>query len=39
MFGKFGTERQTTDIGKHSIVNRTIKNWKQVTAEALGTLA
>jgi hypothetical protein len=26
------------DIGKYSIVNRTITNWNQLPAEALGTL-
>jgi len=25
------------DIGKYSFVNRTIKNWNQLPAEALGT--
>jgi hypothetical protein len=25
------------DIGKYSFVNRTIKNWNQLHAEALGT--
>jgi hypothetical protein len=25
-----------TDIGKYSFVNRTIKNWNQLPAEALG---
>jgi hypothetical protein len=30
--------KQRTDIWKHSFVNRIIKNWDQLTAEALGTL-
>jgi hypothetical protein len=25
------------DIGRYSFVNRTIKNWNQLSAEALGT--
>jgi hypothetical protein len=29
--------KQGTDIGKDSFVNRTIKNWNQLPAEALGT--
>jgi len=29
--------KQRTDIGKYSFVNRTIKNWNQLPAEALGT--
>jgi len=29
--------KQRTDVGKYSFVNRTIKNWNQLTAEALGT--
>ena len=29
--------KQKTDIGKYSFVNRTIKNWNQLPAEALGT--
>jgi hypothetical protein len=28
---------QRTDIGKYTFVNRTIKNWNQLPAEALGT--
>jgi len=28
---------QRTVIGKYSFVNRTIKNWNQLSAEALGT--
>jgi len=31
--------KQRTDIGKYSFVNRTITNWNQLPAEALGTLA
>jgi hypothetical protein len=30
-------KKQRMDIGKHSFVHRTIKNWKQPPAEALGT--
>jgi hypothetical protein len=29
--------KQRTDIGKYSFVNRTIKNWNQLPAGALGT--
>jgi hypothetical protein len=29
--------KQRMDIGKYSFVNRTIKNWNQLPAEALGT--
>jgi hypothetical protein len=29
--------KQRTDIGKYAFVNRTIKNWNQLPAEALGT--
>jgi len=29
--------KQRTEIGKYSFVNRAIKNWKQLPAEALGT--
>jgi hypothetical protein len=29
--------KQRTDIGKYSFVNRAIKNWNQLPAEALGT--
>jgi hypothetical protein len=29
--------KQRTDIGKYSFVNRTIKNWNQLLAGALGT--
>ena len=32
------SRRQRTDIGKYSIVNRTIKDWKHLPAEVLGTL-
>ena len=31
--------KQRTDIGKYSFVNRTIKNWNQLPAEALGTFS
>jgi hypothetical protein len=29
--------KQRTDIGKYSFVNRTIENWNQLPAEALGS--
>jgi hypothetical protein len=31
--------KQRKDIGKYSFVNRTIKNWNQLPAEALGTFS
>jgi len=34
---KIRDKKQRTDIGKYSFVNRTIKNWNQLPAEALGT--
>jgi len=34
---KVRERKQRTDIGKYSFVNRTIKNWNQLPAEALGT--
>ena len=34
---KIRVRKQRTDIGKYSFVNRTIKNWNQLPAEALGT--
>jgi len=34
---KIRDRKQRTDIGKYSLVNRAIKNWKQLPAEALGT--
>ena len=34
---KIRERKQKTDIGKYSFVNRTIKNWNQPPAEALGT--
>jgi hypothetical protein len=34
---KIRDRKQRTDIGKYSIVNRIIKNWNQLPAEALGT--
>ena len=34
---KIGERKQRTDIGKYSLVNRTITNWKQLPAEALRT--
>jgi len=37
MFGKLGTGNKERNIGKYSLVNRTIKNWNQLPDEALGT--
>jgi len=34
---KITDRKQKTEIGKYSIVNRTIKNWNQLPAEVLGT--
>jgi hypothetical protein len=34
---KIRDRKQRTNIGKYSFVNRTIKNWNQLPAEALGT--
>ena len=34
---KIRVRKQRMDIGKYSFVNRTIKNWNQLPAEALGT--
>ena len=34
---KIRDRKQRTDIGKYSFVNRTIKNWNRLPAEALGT--
>jgi hypothetical protein len=34
---KIRDRKQRTDIRKYSFVNRTIKNWNQLPAEALGT--
>jgi len=34
---KIRDRKQRMDIGKYSFVNRTIKNWNQLPAEALGT--
>jgi len=34
---KISDRKQRTDIEKYSFVNRTIKNWNQLHAEALGT--
>jgi hypothetical protein len=34
---KIRNRKQRTDIRKYSFVNRTIKTWKQLPAEALGT--
>jgi len=33
---KFRDRKQRTHIGKYSFVNKTIKNWNQLLAEALG---
>ena len=35
---KIRDRKQRTDIRKYSFVNRTIKNWNQLPAEALGSL-
>jgi hypothetical protein len=37
--GKFRDNKQRTDIGNYSFVNRTTKNWNQLPAEALGTFS
>jgi hypothetical protein len=34
---KIRDRKQRTAIGKYSFVNRVIKNWNQLPAEALGT--
>ena len=34
---KIRARKQRRDIGKYSFVKRTIKNWNQIPAEALGT--
>jgi len=34
---KIRDRKGKTDIGKYSFVDRTIKNWNQIPAEALGT--
>jgi len=34
-FRKIRDRKQRTDYGKYSVVNRTIKNWNQLPAEAL----
>jgi hypothetical protein len=34
---KIRDKKQRTDMGKYSFVNRTIKNWNQLPAEAFGT--
>jgi hypothetical protein len=34
---KIGSRKQRTDIGKYSFVNRTIKLWNDLPAEALVT--
>jgi len=35
---KIGVRKQRADIGKYSFVNRTIKLWNKLPAEALATL-
>ena len=35
---KIRSRRQRTDIGKYSLVNRTIQHWNQLPAEVLGIL-
>jgi len=37
LFRKIRDRKQRTDIGKYSFVNRTVKNWNQLSAETLGT--
>jgi len=34
---KVRDRKQRTDFGKYFFVNRTIKNWNQLPADALGT--
>jgi len=34
---KIRDRKQRTQIGKYSFVNKTIENWNQLPAEALGT--
>jgi len=34
---KIRDRKQRKDIGKYSFINRTIKNWNQLAAEAFGT--
>jgi hypothetical protein len=34
---KIKDRKPRTDIGKYSVVNRTIENWNQLSAETLGT--
>jgi hypothetical protein len=34
---KIKDSKQRTDIGNYSFVNRAIKNWNQLPAEAFGT--
>jgi hypothetical protein len=34
---KIRDRKQRTDMRKYSFVNKTIKNWKQLPAEVLGT--
>jgi hypothetical protein len=36
---KIRSRKQKTDIGKYSFVNRTIKLWNQLPADAFGTLS
>ena len=35
--GKIRDRKQRTDIGNYCFVNRAIKNWNQLPAEAFGT--
>ena len=36
---KIRDRKQRTDMAKYSFVNRTVENWNQLFAEALGTLS
>jgi len=36
MLGENRNRKRRTVIGSYSLVNRTIRNWNQLTAEALG---
>jgi hypothetical protein len=36
---KIRSRKHKTDVEKHSFVNRTIELWKQLSADALGTLS
>jgi hypothetical protein len=35
---KIRSRRQTTDVGKYSFVNKTIRHWNQLPADLIGTL-